>query len=58
VPSIVRLVAARHLLQDLRNRVINAAEFRKGLDEILRDANARKQLAAELDHVTAIESSH
>ena len=58
VPAIVRLVAARHLLQDLRNRVINAAEFRKGLDEILRDANARKQLAAELDHVTAIESSH
>ena|SRR5215467_5822767 len=58
VPSIVRLVAARHLLQDLRNRVINAAEFRKGLEEIVRDGNARKQLAAELDRVMAIESSH
>src|SRR5262245_48282174 len=58
VPAIFRLVAARNLLQDLRNRVINAAEFRKGLEEIVRDTTARKQLAAELDRVMAIESSH
>ena len=51
VPKILELVAARNLLQDLRNRVINASEFRKGLEEIVRDADARKQLAAELDRV-------
>ena len=58
VPAIYRLVAARNLLQDLRNRVINAAEFRKGLEEIVRDTTARKQLAAELDRVMEPESSH
>jgi type VI secretion system protein ImpB len=53
VPEILQLVAARNLLQDLRNRVINANDFRKGLEEIVRDADARRQLAAELDRLMA-----
>lgn len=51
VPHLVRLVAARNLLQDLRNRVINTSEFRKGLEQIVRDPAALKQLSSELDQV-------
>ena len=51
VPQITRLVAARHLLQDLRNRVINMAEFRKGLQRIVQDPAALEQLVAELERV-------
>ena len=37
IPQLSRLIAARNLLQDLRNRVISTSEFRKGLEQIVRD---------------------
>ena len=51
IPQLARLMAARNLLQDLRNRVISTSEFRKGLEQIVRDPAALDQLIGELDRV-------
>lgn len=51
VPEIARLLATRNLLQDLRNRIISAADFRKQIESVIKDADAREQLLAELDRV-------
>ena len=51
IPQLNRMIAARNLLQDLRNRVISTSEFRKGLEQIVRDPAALDQLIGELDRV-------
>jgi type VI secretion system protein ImpB len=51
VPEIARLLATRNLLQDLRNRLISAADFRKQIEAVIKDDAAREQLLAELDKV-------
>jgi len=51
VPEIAKLLAARNLLQDLRNRLISAADFRKQIESVIKDDAAREQLLAELDKV-------
>lgn len=51
VPEIARLLATRNLLQDLRNRIISAADFRKQIESVIKDDAAREQLLAELDKV-------
>lgn len=51
VPEVARLLAARNLLQDLRNRLISAADFRKQIEAVIKDDAAREQLLAELDKV-------
>jgi type VI secretion system protein ImpB len=51
IPQLARMIAARNLLQDLRNRVISTSEFRKGLEQIVRDPAALDQLIGELDRV-------
>ena len=51
VPEIARLLATRNLLQDLRNRLISAADFRKQIEAVIKDDAARDQLLAELDKV-------
>ncbi len=51
VPEIARLLATRNLLQDLRNRLISAADFRKQIEAVIKDPAARDQLLAELDKV-------
>ena len=51
VPSVARLVAMRNLLQDLRNRVVSASDFRKQLDAIVKDPEALKELQADLDRL-------
>ena len=48
VPQLQKLLATRTLLQDLRNRIISVADFRKGLEKIIKDPEALKQLQAEL----------
>ncbi|HET6568060.1 MAG TPA: type VI secretion system contractile sheath small subunit [Rhodothermales bacterium] len=53
VPELTRLVAMRNLLQDLRNRVVSTAQFRKQLETIVRDKDALGRLAAELDQFVA-----
>ncbi|MBT8399510.1 MAG: type VI secretion system contractile sheath small subunit [Rhodothermia bacterium] len=51
VPELSRLLAARNLLQDLRNRLISVGDFRKKLEEVISDEKARAELLAELDKV-------
>lgn len=49
VPELNRLMAMRNLLQDLRNRVVSTAQFRKQLESIVKDKSAIEKLAGELD---------
>ncbi len=49
VPQLNRMLAMRNLLQDLRNRVVSANDFRKQLEGIVKDEDALAALAAELD---------
>lgn len=49
VPQLNRMLAMRNLLQDLRNRVVSANDFRKQLEQIVTDEGALEKLAAELD---------
>lgn len=51
VPEVARLLAARNLLQDLRNRLISAADFRKQIESVIKDDEAREKLLAELGAV-------
>lgn len=51
IPQLARMIGARNLLQDLRNRVISTSEFRKGLEKIVRDPTALDELIGELDRV-------
>lgn len=51
VPQLNRMLAMRNLLQDLRNRVVSANDFRKQLEKIVKDEAALEQLAAELDQI-------
>lgn len=51
VPELSRLLAARNLLQDLRNRLISVGEFRKQLEKVVSDEAAREELLSELERV-------
>lgn len=51
VPELSRLLAARNLLQDLRNRMISMGEFRKKLEQVIADESMRKELLSELQQV-------
>jgi type VI secretion system protein ImpB len=48
VPELDRLVAVRNLLQDLRNRVVSMASFRRQLESIVTDPAQLDRLVAEL----------
>jgi type VI secretion system protein ImpB len=51
VPELSRLLAARNLLKDLRNRLISMGEFRSTLEEIITDETSRARLLRELQEV-------
>lgn len=51
VPELSRLLAARNLLQDLRNRMISMGEFRKKLEQVISDESMREELLGELQQV-------
>lgn len=51
VPELSRMLAARNLLQDLRNRLISVRDFRKQLETIISDEAARTKLLSELEKV-------
>lgn len=55
VPELSRLLAARNLLKDLRNRMISMSDFRKQLEEIIADEDARSELLGELKKVVSDE---
>jgi type VI secretion system protein ImpB len=57
VPELSRLLAARNLLKDLRNRLISMREFREQLEEIITDEEARQELLGELKSVVPEEDS-
>lgn len=51
VPQLQKMLATRNLLQDLRNRLISVADFRKGLEKIVKDPEALKQFNEELKKI-------
>jgi type VI secretion system protein ImpB len=48
VPELSRLMAARNLLKDLKSNLLDNREFRKRLEEIIKDPAATKQLQEQL----------
>ena len=48
VPQLSRLLAARNLLKDLKSNLLDNREFRKRLEEIIRDPGAARALHTEL----------
>lgn len=55
VPELSRLLAARNLLKDLRNRLISMREFRERLEDIIADEESRQELLAELQDIVPEE---
>jgi type VI secretion system protein ImpB len=56
VPELSRLLAARNLLKDLRNRLISMREFRERLEEIITDDESRQELLGELQNIVPEEN--
>lgn len=56
VPELSRLLAARNLLKDLRNRLISMGEFREKLEDIISDEDTRQELLDELQQVVPEEA--
>jgi len=48
IPVLSRLLAARNLLKDLKSNLLDNREFRKRLEEIIKDPDAAKSLQQEL----------
>jgi len=51
VPALSRLLAARNLLKDLKSNLLDNREFRKRLEEIIKDPDAMKSLQEELKKI-------
>lgn len=51
VPELRKLLVMRGLLQDLRNRVVSVADFRKQLEAVVKDPVALARLNEELNQV-------
>lgn len=51
IPELDKLLAARNLLQDLRNRLISVGQFRKELESVIKDEALRQKLLSELGEV-------
>jgi type VI secretion system protein ImpB len=56
VPALGRLLAARNLLKDLKSNLLDNREFRKRLEEILKDPAAAKSLHDELKKLVPAEA--
>lgn len=57
IPELDKLLAARNLLQDLRNRVITLGDFRRKLETIVKDKEALAKLAEELHKIVPDENA-
>jgi len=57
VPELSRLLAARNLLKDLRNRLISMGEFREKLEDIISDEETRQELLDELEQIVPEEAA-
>lgn len=56
VPELSRLLAARNLLKDLRNRLISMGEFREELEKIISDEASKEELLEELQNIVPEDS--
>lgn len=52
VPALSKMLAARNLLKDLKSNLLDNREFRKRLEEIIKDPTAAKSLQEELKKIT------
>ena len=52
VPALSKMLAARNLLKDLKSNLLDNREFRKRLEEIIKDPAAAKSLQEELKKIT------
>ncbi len=57
IPSISRLLAARNLVKDLKSNLLDNREFRKRLEQILKDGEASTALLEELKKIVPDEST-
>lgn len=57
IPELSRLMAARNLLHDLRNRLITVKDFRKQLESVIKDDELRAKLLTELQDVVSSDES-
>ena len=51
IPSISRLLAARNLVKDLKSNLLDNRDFRKRLEEILKDGQASQALLDQLKKI-------
>ncbi|MDG5814742.1 type VI secretion system contractile sheath small subunit [Chitinispirillales bacterium ANBcel5] len=51
IPSISRLLAARNLVKDLKSNLLDNREFRKRLEQVLKDSEASKALMEQLKSI-------
>lgn len=56
VPQLSRMLATRNLLQDLRNRIISVADFRKQLETIVKNKEELAKLSGELEKLVPKET--
>ncbi len=56
VPELSRLLAARNLLKDLRNRLISMGKFREELEKIISDEESKEELLRELQQIVPEEA--
>ena len=55
IPALSKLLAARNLLKDLKSNLLDNREFRKRLEEIIKNPGEMKALQEELKKVVAEE---
>jgi type VI secretion system protein ImpB len=55
IPGLSKLLAARNLLKDLKSNLLDNREFRKRLEDIIKDPEAMKSLHEELKKVVPEE---
>ena len=58
IPELSKLLAARNLLQDLRNRLISMGDFRRQLESVIKDKDQREKLLGELDQIVGGEAEN
>lgn len=56
IPALSKMLAARNLLKDLKSNLLDNREFRKRLEEIIKDPDAMKSLQEELKKVVPEET--
>jgi type VI secretion system protein ImpB len=55
IPALSKMLAARNLLKDLKSNLLDNREFRKRLEDIIKDPGAMKSLQEELKKIVAEE---